>query len=125
MTRPGRKRSRPLLSASDFEAVAALLPPLTVRQREAARLVMVEGISMAEAGGRVGFTRQNVSLTVKRLDSLLDALTHAKGHQGGWNTVTLAGPAELLAKWKAEAVVAAETAKALNTPGLPRGKKKS
>lgn len=125
MTRPGRKRDRSLLEPSDFKALAALLPSLTERQCEAARLVMVEGISMAEAGGRVGFTRQNVSLTVKRLDSLLDALTHAKGHQGGWNTVTLAGPAELLAKWKAEAVVAAETAKALNTPGLPRGKKKS
>lgn len=124
MTRPGRKRDRSLLEPSDFKALAALLPSLTERQREAARLVMVEGISMAEAGERVGFTRQNVSLTVKRMDSLLDALTLAKGHQGGWSTVTLAGPAELLAKWKSEAMVAAEAAKALKTPELTRRKKK-
>ena len=123
MTRPGRKRNRSLLSASNFEAIAALLPTLSDRQREAARLVMVEGISMAEAGARAGFTRQNVSLTVKRFDSLVDALTLAKGHQGGWSTVTLAGPPALLAKWKAEAVVAAERAKALKTPELRRGKK--
>ena len=124
MTRPGRKRDRSLLEPSDFKALAALLPSLTERQREAARLVMVEGISMAEAGERVGFTRQNVSLTVKRMDSLLDALTLAKGHQGGWSTVTLAGPAELQAKWKSEAMVAAEAAKALKTPELTRRKKK-
>ena len=117
MTRPGRKRNRPLIAVRDFNSVASLLPALNDRQREAARLVMVEGISMAEAGERVGFTRQNVSLTVKRLDLLLDAL------EGGWNTVTLAGPAELLAKWKAEAIVVAEAAKAMRVSKLPSGKK--
>lgn len=101
------------MTAASFNALAALHPGLTDRQREAARLVMVDGHSMSEAGERVGFTRQNVSLQVKRLDRLLDAFELAEAGRAGWNTVTLAGPDELVAKWTAEAAEAASAAQAL------------
>lgn len=113
MSRPGRKRSRPLITVAEFDALTALLPPLTKQQHQAVRLVLVNGHTMTEAGERTGFTRQYVSLLVKRFDSLLDAFELAKARHPGWGTITLSGPDELLKKWAAEAVEAAEAAKVL------------
>ncbi len=125
MTRPGRKRERAPMTEAAFAALAALQPSLTDRGREAARLVMVEDHSMMEAGERVGLTRQNVSLRVKRLDALLDAFELAAVDQPGWRTVTLAGPDELVNKWSAEAVEAAAAARALLVKRMPRKRPRS
>ncbi len=72
------RREQALIPAAKFNAVAALEPLLKPAQREAARLVLVEGCSQAEAGRRVGFTRQNVHVQVRRVQVLARTFELAK-----------------------------------------------
>lgn len=103
--------ARELIDAADFEALAALVEP---KQREAARLVMVEGLGYAEAARRTGNSRQNVYAQVKRMDARalsFKTATRRKTKKAavppGWRTVTLTGPRDLVADWQAQAVAAA------------------
>ena len=113
--------ARELIDAADFEALAALVEP---KQREAARLVMVEGLGYAEAARRTGNSRQNVYAQVKRMDARALSFKTAQRPQrvSVWclassdfgsppgiscRTVTLTGPRDLVADWQAQAVAAA------------------
>ena len=122
----GVKRSRPLMTSQQFKAVAELAPNLTAEQIEAARLVMVEGRTLAWAGERFGWTRQSVGYHVKRLEALADSYEEARRIEGagaaskrarrpaqtglppGWQSVTLAGPKTLVRQWEAQATAAAQ-----------------
>ena len=117
IARPGVRRSRPLVAAAFFDAVAALASNMTAEQLEVARLVMVEGRTMAWAGERVGFSRQLVGYHVKQLESIADSYTKARAIEGdsavprGWRTITLSGPKALVEKWAREAEEAANKQK--------------
>lgn len=122
----GVRRSRPLMTSQQFQAVAELAPNLTAEQIEAARLVMVEGRTLAWAGERFGWTRQSVGYHVKRLEALADSYEEARRIEGsgpaskrarrpaqaglppGWQSVTLAGPRALVRQWETEASAAAQ-----------------
>ncbi len=124
----GVRRSRPLMTTAQFQAVAALAPNLTTEQIEAARFVMVEGRTLAWAGERFGWTRQSVGYHVKRLEALADNYEEARRIEGsgglpaGWQSVTLAGPKALVRRWEAEA---GEAARALASQPTRRKAKKN
>lgn len=101
------------MPASLFSAIATLADHLTADQVEAARLVMVEGRTLAWAGERYGWTRQAVGYHVKQLEALADNYAQARELEGaaalprGWRAVTLRGPKALVSRWEAEAKDAA------------------
>lgn len=61
---------------------AALLGELTVRQREVARLLVVDGLRQAEAAGRLGVTRATVSVIADR-----GRIRHLQGLAAGLATI--------------------------------------
>lgn len=60
------------LTPQDFEDLAWLAGLKESASREAARLVLVEGLSAAEAGRRVGITRDAASKAVRKCRETLE-----------------------------------------------------
>ncbi len=59
------------MSAEAFEQQKHKLKTLSVKTNDLARLVLVEGLTAAEAAKRVGMSRQNVSKTMQRVNFFL------------------------------------------------------
>lgn len=77
-----RRSKHPLLSESEFEAVAHLavaLAGFSPDRLKAARMVMVDGSTYQSAADAFGGTRQGVSKTVTRLRQMLLEYQKAKG----------------------------------------------
>lgn len=104
------------VTVAEFEALQRLLADsLSADRIEAARLVMVEGLSNQEAADRFGVTRQAIWKTVGRLWETLRAYREARAIEEvalarvlprGWKRVTVSAPSAIVDRFEAEAEAA-------------------
>ena len=77
-----KRSTHPLLTESEFEAVAHLaiaLAGFNPERLQAARMVMVDGNTFRSAAEKYGTSHQSVSKTVTRLREMLQEYRKAKG----------------------------------------------
>ena len=67
-----RRANNALLTAEQFSAMAALMGQPASKSAAAARLVLVEGLSSAEAARRVGITTQGANQAVQRCRRVIE-----------------------------------------------------
>ncbi|CAN7654376.1 transcriptional regulator KorA [Acidovorax sp. LjRoot129] len=104
------------VTIAEFEALQRLVAySLSADRIEAARLVMVDGLSNQEAADRFGVTRQAIWKTVERMRETLHAYREAKATEEaalsrvlprGWKRVTVSAPGAIVDRFVAEAEVA-------------------
>lgn len=119
MSRHAKRR----LHAAEFEAVRPLLN-ISDERIEAARLALVDGLTLQSIGQRYGWSKQAVADAVnvvwKRMNDYRAAQQAAASAAGalppGWEQVTLIAPAELAARFRREAAEAQARFRARENP---------
>lgn len=82
------------MTPAEFDRLAARTK-LRERAREAARLVLVEGLSLAESSRRIGITAQCIHTARK---AILRELREEQGTPPDWQVVTVLVPPSVAAK---------------------------
>lgn len=123
--RTGPRRARSM-TASEFASVVPLVA-ISQQRIEAARLVLVEGMTYAEAANHIGlgWTRQAVNDCIQHVWKQFQKYQESRSANAevpsGWEQVTLTAPKELIANFYKQIADAA-----LNAPaGKPAPKKKN
>lgn len=104
------------VTIAEFEALQRLVADsLSADRIEAARLVMVDGLSNQEAADRFGVTRQAIWKTVERMRETLRAYRDARAIEEaalsrvlprGWKRATVSAPGAIMDRFVAEAETA-------------------
>lgn len=94
--------TRPIMTASEFEALRPLIGRLSLDTVEIARAVLVDGIRPTDAANRYGITRQRVHGIVQRFRAA------AQEVPTGWRRVEVWLPPELAVQVEAMAERARE-----------------
>lgn len=96
---PVKRRS---MTAAEFESVMPFLRNISEERKKAARMALVDGMTLQGIGNIFGWSRQAVSICVdvvwREFQNYQDSLNaQQKGHlPDGWERVTLVAPAELI-----------------------------
>ena len=104
------RRPRRRMTAAEFEAVRPLLKSMSMERIEAARLALVEGLTMQAVGATFGWTRQAandaVAVVWKTAEQFRESQRVAARMTTvlppGWEQVTLVAPRRLIAKFREE-----------------------
>lgn len=126
-------RANPSLTPVEFEAARALLPNFDSKRLDAARLVLVNGMSSASVAEKYDVTRQAMASTVKVVVRAFEKYKEAQHAEAastilipaGWEQVTLIAPAYLIESFRRQ--IADVQRQAIPVPAIPTSptKKKS
>ncbi len=124
-------RANPSLTPVEFEAARAMLPNFDPERLDAARFVLVNGMSSASVAEKYNVTRQAMAATVRvvwRAHEKYKEAQHAATAgtiliPPGWEQVTLIAPAELIESFRRQ--IAEAQRGAIPAPVMPSTKKKS
>lgn len=112
---PVKRRS---MTAAEFESVMPFLRNISEERKKAARMALVDGMTLQGIGNIFGWSRQAVSICVdvvwREFQNYQDSLNaQQKGHlPDGWERVTLVAPADLIPGFYAQIAEATARKKA-------------
>ncbi|HDS0942801.1 TPA: hypothetical protein QDZ12_006177 [Pseudomonas putida] len=96
---PTRKRS---MTSAEFDAVLPFLRGISDERKKAARLALVDGMTLEGVGNIFGWTRQSVNTCVRvvwrEFEAYQESLNARQSEHlpDGWERVTLVAPADLI-----------------------------